>query len=97
MIGVVATLQQAVGINAVIYFGAQDLKYTGLTTDTAVYEAISLGAGTSGPAATSCTPTGWSVWVPRWHSWGCSSSAPGLEEIEDQVTGDETGPAAEAT
>ena len=44
VIGVVlAVLQQAVGINAVIYFGAQDLKYTGLTTNTAVYEAISLG------------------------------------------------------
>jgi sugar porter (SP) family MFS transporter len=44
VIGVVlAFLQQAVGINAVIYFGAQDLKFTGLTTGTAVYEAISIG------------------------------------------------------
>lgn len=41
--GVLAFLQQAVGINAVIYFGAQDLKFMGLTTNTAVYEAISLG------------------------------------------------------
>lgn len=41
--GALAFLQQAVGINAVIYFGAQDLKFMGLTTDTAVYEAISLG------------------------------------------------------
>jgi sugar porter (SP) family MFS transporter len=44
VIGVVlAALQQAVGINAVIYFGAQDLKYMGFTTGTAVYEAITIG------------------------------------------------------
>lgn len=38
-----AVLQQAVGINAVIYFGAQDLKFMGYTTGTAVAEAITLG------------------------------------------------------
>jgi sugar porter (SP) family MFS transporter len=44
VVGVVlAFLQQAVGINAVIYYGAQDLKFMGLTTNTAVFEAISLG------------------------------------------------------
>jgi sugar porter (SP) family MFS transporter len=44
IIGVIlAALQQAVGINAVIYFGAQDLKFMGLTTGTAVYEAITIG------------------------------------------------------
>ncbi len=44
VIGVVlAALQQAVGINAVIYFGAQDLKFMGFTTGTAVYEAITIG------------------------------------------------------
>ena len=43
-IGVVlAALQQLVGINAVIYFGAQDLKFMGFTTGTAVYEAITIG------------------------------------------------------
>jgi MFS family permease len=41
---VLAVLQQVVGINAVIYFGASILKFMGLTTNTAVYEAISLGA-----------------------------------------------------
>lgn len=41
---VLAALQQLVGINAVIYFGAPVLKLMGLTTGTAVYEAISLGA-----------------------------------------------------
>jgi sugar porter (SP) family MFS transporter len=40
---VIAGLQQAVGINAVIYFGSQDLKFMGFTTGTAVYEAITLG------------------------------------------------------
>jgi MFS family permease len=44
VIGVVlAALQQAVGINAVIYFGAQDLKFMGYTTNAAVYEAITIG------------------------------------------------------
>lgn len=44
VIGVVlAALQQADGINAVIYFGAQDLKFMGYTTGTAVYEAITIG------------------------------------------------------
>ena len=44
VIGVVlAALQQAVGINAVIYFGAQDLKFMGYTTDAAVYEAVTIG------------------------------------------------------
>ncbi|HET6966452.1 MAG TPA: sugar porter family MFS transporter [Acidimicrobiales bacterium] len=44
LVGVVlAVLQQVVGINAVIYFGAQLLKFMGHTTDTAVYEAITLG------------------------------------------------------
>lgn len=44
LVGVVlATLQQIVGINAVIYFGAQLLKFMGHTTNTAVYEAITLG------------------------------------------------------
>lgn len=38
-----AILQQAVGINAVIYFGSTILKFMGHTTDTAVYDAISLG------------------------------------------------------
>jgi sugar porter (SP) family MFS transporter len=38
-----AALQQAVGINAVIYFGAQDIKYMGLSTNAAVYEAITIG------------------------------------------------------
>jgi sugar porter (SP) family MFS transporter len=40
---VLAFLQQAVGINAVIYFGAQDLKFMGYTTGTAVWEAVTLG------------------------------------------------------
>ncbi len=40
---VLAVLQQAVGINAVIYFGATVLKFMGHSTDVAVYEAISLG------------------------------------------------------
>lgn len=45
LVGVtLAVLQQLVGINAVIYFGAPVLKFMGLTTGTAVYEAISLGA-----------------------------------------------------
>lgn len=44
IIGVVlAALQQVSGINAVIYFGAQDLKFMGFTTGTAVYEAITIG------------------------------------------------------
>ncbi|HTW09268.1 MAG TPA: sugar porter family MFS transporter [Acidimicrobiales bacterium] len=44
IIGVVlAFLQQAVGINAILYFGAVDLKFMGLSTATAVYEAITLG------------------------------------------------------
>lgn len=44
MIGVVlAALQQAVGINAVIYFGAQDLKYMGYATSTAVHQAVTIG------------------------------------------------------
>ena len=44
VIGVVlAALQQAVGINAVIYFGAQDRKFMGYTTNAAVYEAITIG------------------------------------------------------
>jgi hypothetical protein len=43
VIGVVlAFLQQAVGINAVIYFGATVLKFMGHSTNVAVYEAISL-------------------------------------------------------
>ena len=45
IVGVVlAFLQQAVGINAVIYFGATVLKFMGHSTNVAVYEAISLGA-----------------------------------------------------
>lgn len=40
---VLAFLQQAVGINAILYFGTVDLKFMGLTTSTAVYEAITLG------------------------------------------------------
>ena len=40
---VMAILQQAVGINAVIYFGSTILKFMGHTTDVAVYDAISLG------------------------------------------------------
>lgn len=40
---VLAFLQQAVGINAVIYFGATVLKFMGHSTNVAVYEAISLG------------------------------------------------------
>lgn len=40
---VLAVLQQAVGINAVIYFGATILKDMGHGTNVAVYEAISLG------------------------------------------------------
>lgn len=44
VIGVVlAALQQAVGINAVIYFGAQDLKYMGYQTSTAVHQAVTIG------------------------------------------------------
>lgn len=44
VIGVVlAALQQAVGINAVIYFGAQDLKFMGYTTATAVHQAVTIG------------------------------------------------------
>lgn len=44
VVGVVlAFLQQAVGINAVIYFGATVLKFMGHSTNVAVYEAISLG------------------------------------------------------
>jgi sugar porter (SP) family MFS transporter len=44
VIGVVlAALQQADGINAVIYFGAQDLKFMGYTTNAAVYEAVTIG------------------------------------------------------
>lgn len=44
VIGVVlALLQQLVGINAVIYFGATVLKFMGHSTNVAVYEAISLG------------------------------------------------------
>ncbi|MDA8296180.1 MAG: sugar porter family MFS transporter [Actinomycetota bacterium] len=44
LVGIIlAFLQQAVGINAVIYFGASVLKFMGATTNTAVYEAISLG------------------------------------------------------
>lgn len=44
VVGVVlAILQQAVGINAVIYFGATVLKFMGHSTNVAVYEAISLG------------------------------------------------------
>lgn len=44
LIGMALTaLQQLVGINAVIYFGAQDLKYMGFTTGTAVEEAITIG------------------------------------------------------
>lgn len=44
IIGVVmAFLQQAVGINAILYFGAVDLKFMGLKTGMAVYEAITLG------------------------------------------------------
>jgi sugar porter (SP) family MFS transporter len=44
VVGVVlAFLQQAVGINAVVYFGAVDLKFMGVSTATAVYEAITLG------------------------------------------------------
>ncbi len=38
-----AILQQLVGINAVIYFGATILKFMGHSTNVAVYEAISLG------------------------------------------------------
>lgn len=40
---VIAGLQQAVGINAVLYFGSQDLKFMGYTTGTAVYSAITIG------------------------------------------------------
>lgn len=44
VIGVVlAGLQQAVGINAVIYFGAKDLKFMGYTTTTAVHQAVTIG------------------------------------------------------
>ncbi len=44
IIGVVlAALQQAVGVNAIIYFGAQDLKYMGYTTGTAVHQAVTIG------------------------------------------------------
>lgn len=44
LIGVVlAALQQTDGINAVIYFGAQDLKFMGFTTATAVEEAVTIG------------------------------------------------------
>lgn len=44
IIGVVmAFLQQAVGINAILYFGAVDLKFMGLKTAVAVYQAITLG------------------------------------------------------
>lgn len=39
-----AIFQQLVGINAVIYFGTTILKYMGHSTNSAVYEAISLGA-----------------------------------------------------
>lgn len=44
VIGVVlAALQQAVGINAIIYFGAQDLKYMGYSTNAAVHQAVTIG------------------------------------------------------
>lgn len=44
VIGVVlAALQQANGINAVIYFGAQDLKFMGYATSTAVHQAVTIG------------------------------------------------------
>ena len=44
LIGVgLAVLQQLVGVNAVIYFGATILKFMGTGTSAAVYEAVSLG------------------------------------------------------
>jgi MFS family permease len=59
-----AAFQQLVGVNSVIYFGATVLKFMGHTTDTAVYEAISLGIVNFVAALVAALLLGWG-WPAR--------------------------------